>query len=197
MKSDVILVSNDGSGVREALEQAESVAAYKQLSQKEALHLRLLSEEMLGMLQAMLGTVEARFWIEDKRRFFELHLCADTLMSGEKRRQLLSVTTSGKNAAATGIMGRIREAFAAAMEAENDSSQYFVNDLMLGTGAGHPEMSMMHTPVSWSLLEYRSSVPSGTEAWDELEKSIVANLADEVRVYIKGGEVELVIYKKF
>ena len=35
------------------------------------------------------------------------------------------------------------------------------------------------------------------EAWDELEKSIVANLADEVEIYIQGSHVELVIYKKF
>ena len=33
-------------------------------------------------------------------------------------------------------------------------------------------------------------------AWDELEKSIVANIADDVKVSVKGNNVELVIEKK-
>ena len=35
------------------------------------------------------------------------------------------------------------------------------------------------------------------EAWDELEKSIVANLADEVTVNIVGNAVKIVITKTF
>ena len=34
------------------------------------------------------------------------------------------------------------------------------------------------------------------EAWDELEKSVVKNVADDVRVFIRGGYVELTILKK-
>ena len=35
------------------------------------------------------------------------------------------------------------------------------------------------------------------EAQDELERSIVANLADDVTVHIVGSEVEITIYKTF
>ena len=31
--------------------------------------------------------------------------------------------------------------------------------------------------------------------WDELEKSIIANLADDVRVSVSGNNVELIIEK--
>ena len=34
------------------------------------------------------------------------------------------------------------------------------------------------------------------EAWDELEKSVVSHVADDVKVYIRSGIVELVIVKK-
>ena len=34
------------------------------------------------------------------------------------------------------------------------------------------------------------------EAWDELEKSVVKNVADDVRVSICGGSVEMTILKK-
>ena len=37
---------------------------------------------------------------------------------------------------------------------------------------------------------------SAREAWDELEKSVVKNIADDVRVAIRGGFVELTILKK-
>jgi hypothetical protein len=35
------------------------------------------------------------------------------------------------------------------------------------------------------------------EAWDELEKSIVASIADDVSVYIKDSHVKIEITKKF
>ena len=35
------------------------------------------------------------------------------------------------------------------------------------------------------------------EDWDELEKSVVARLADEVKIGIAGHDVEMVISKKF
>ncbi len=57
---------------------------------------------------------------------------------------------------------------------------------------------------SWSMSTYVSRVRSrlgelaeADEAWDELEKSIVANLADEVTVNIVGNAVEIVITKTF
>jgi hypothetical protein len=34
------------------------------------------------------------------------------------------------------------------------------------------------------------------EAWDELERSVVNHLADDVKVYIQGRDVEMVIIKK-
>jgi hypothetical protein len=38
---------------------------------------------------------------------------------------------------------------------------------------------------------------SPREEWDELEKSIVANIADEVQISIRDTTVEMVIFKKF
>ena len=52
----------------------------------------------------------------------------------------------------------------------------------------------------WSMNRYMAAVKEGrtpAEDWDELEKSVVANLADEVRIGIAGQDVEMVISKKF
>ena len=57
MKTDVIAVSSRDDRIAEALRQTEKVAAYKELAPKDALHLRLLTEEMMGLMRAVTGDV--------------------------------------------------------------------------------------------------------------------------------------------
>jgi hypothetical protein len=51
----------------------------------------------------------------------------------------------------------------------------------------------------WSLEEYRNSVKQEeqAEAWDELERSVIASVADDVTVGVKGRQAQIVIVKKF
>lgn len=190
MKSDVIIISNDGQGMDEALTQAEKVAEYKGVSPKCALHLRLLTEEMLGMMRSITGERTGKFWIEDQDDVFRLHLQVETPMDLGKQEQLLAASTSGKNEAAKGVMGKIRTFF--------DPLGWVDAPVPVNyTETGN----LMST---WSMSSYRQMVKEGleeeregaAEAWDELEKSIVSNIADEVKVSIEGRQVEMVIFKK-
>ena len=97
MKTDVIIVSSKGKQMETALQQAEKVAAYKGLSPKSTLHLRLLAEEMLSMMRSITGEPEGEFWIEDNNGEYQLHLKVATRLSIEKREQLLSVSATRKN----------------------------------------------------------------------------------------------------
>ena len=202
MKTDVIRVKNSGEGMAEALSQAEAVSVYKSLPKKEAIHLRLLTEEMLGMFRTLTGKSEADFFIEDTDKAFELHLSAETKMTGDKRKKLLSVSSTGENAAAKGIMGKLRDVFAKAIEPDDDSvPSYFMGGWMVPNlgSSSMPAMGEVGAEL-WSLNQYKLSLQGKTEnkeEWDELEKSIVASIADEVRIYIRGGNTEMVIYKKF
>ena len=51
----------------------------------------------------------------------------------------------------------------------------------------------------WSLQNYRKNVTSrkdtDEEAWDELEKSIIAKIADEVKVWLEADTTRVVIEK--
>ena len=51
----------------------------------------------------------------------------------------------------------------------------------------------------WSMEKYKAEVKKqkDEESWDELEKSIVANIADEVSVRIIGANVEIIVTKAF
>ena len=89
MKTDKISVSSQGARMNAALEQADKVAAYKGLSMKDALHLRLLTEEMMGLMRSITGEREGIFWIEDEDGEYRLHLQVRTLLNSEEREQLL------------------------------------------------------------------------------------------------------------
>jgi hypothetical protein len=201
MRSDIIHVKSDGTGIEEALTQAERVARYKGLAKKQTIHLRLLTEELMGMVKAMTGVLDAEFWIEDVDNAFQLHLRTDTAMNTKLRRELLSVSTSGSNEAAKGVTGKIRELFEKALEpADNTLTAPYCTGWTF-TGADNAAPGMITSGV-WSFNSYKESVRDNAdnaearEAWDELEKSIIANLADEVKIWIRNGQVELTVFKK-
>ncbi|MBQ8953677.1 MAG: hypothetical protein IJ048_06140 [Clostridia bacterium] len=192
MKTDVILVSNKGDGLEAALAQAEKVAKYKGLTHKSALHLRLLTEEMAGMLGSIAGDIKGKFWIEDEDGVYQLHLQVETSMDAAQRKQLISASSSGVNEASRGIMGKLRAFF----EPEDDLPVFYDMSLM--------QMDGMYGEGAWSMRLYREELTrymeqkraGAQEAWDELEKSVVAHVADDVKVSIRGRTVEMTIVKK-
>lgn len=110
---------------------------------------------------------------------------------------MLSVASSGKNESARGIAGKIRELFRQSLQdtSEDDAQQLNrMTDVWVGTGmAGAMDSNY------WSLQMYRQNVSAKKneqkEEWDELEKSIIAKLTDEVKVWLKSDATEIVAEK--
>ena len=199
MKTDIISVSSKGKRMESALEQVEKVAAYKGLSPKNTLHLRLLTEEMMGMMRSITGETEGQFWIEDQDGEYQLHLQVAARLSNKKREQLLSASSSGKNESARGLMGRLRCFFDWSSDEELASIS---NPLLLADMFEHSTSPALDW--EWSMMRYESALytrvgqndQEAKEAWDELEKSVVKHVADDVRVAIHNGIVEMTILKK-
>ena len=183
MKSDVIHISGSGSGISEALKTVDRVIAYNELGGKDAIHLRLLAEEMTGMMKALTGEQEGDFWIESQGGNYELHLLSQTVMNSEKREKLIAVSTSGKNDV-KGFSAKLKSVFQAAI-ATMDSS--YSDAVSLGA----LETDGFRSFSEWTLTQYKSKAKE--EEWDELEKSVVAKLANEIRVRILGSDVEMII----
>ena len=141
MKSDVIRIDSKGNGFREAIVQTDKTAVFVGLNQDQSLDLQLLTEEMLSLVRSVTGEVKASFWIESEAKAFELHMTAKTVMDREKRRQLIESSTSRKNEAATGFLGRLRNAFEEAMASEADN-QYV--DMSLDEIADLPGGKLFH-----------------------------------------------------
>ena len=94
MKTDVIVISPLGEGMEEALRQTEKAAAYQGLTSKETLRLRLLGEEMMGMLRTIVGEGKSSFWVEAEGRCFSLHLAAGARMNADMREELMKLSKS-------------------------------------------------------------------------------------------------------
>ncbi len=207
MKTDMILISSHDT-MENALAQADLAANYKQLSHKDALHLRLLAEELLGMMRSITGETRGTFWIEDENGVFQLHLAVETKMTGEKREQLLAASTSGKNESAKGLMGRIRDFIdrGADKEAARSSGISLSADLFPRAADSMPDWQASEY-WEWYMRKYEEAIQhqiqdnetraKAKEAWDELEKSVVAHVADDVKVSIRGKQTEITIIKKF
>ena len=156
------------------------------------------------MLRTIVGEGKSSFWVEAEGKTFSLHLRAGVRMNADLRDDLLKTATSGKNAAVKGFMGRIRDIFTQLSEPDGatmDPKEYgfsYVDVSSFDASMGVTTHGLLY---GWSMKEYRSSLEEHRaeepEKWDELEKSITARLADEVKVFIRGNTVEMVIEKTF
>ncbi|MBQ9565120.1 MAG: hypothetical protein IJU98_05985 [Synergistaceae bacterium] len=223
MQTEKIEIHNGGlggelatqEGLNRALEETERFAESLGLDRKGRFHLRLLAEEMLGMARAIVGEFSAEFWLEWRDSLFRwsnsgdciLHLEAAADVNYPQRRELLSVSTEGRNIAPRGIMEKVRELVEAGLYGMEESlkfqTEYGAGILDYGT-MGMADYGMSQVLYSWSMQKYRDAVTkskardgAAAEAWDELEKSIVAKIANEVRVGVRKGGVELVVVKEF
>ncbi len=195
MKTDVFKFNDNVEELEKMLDETEKTAAYAGLDKKQTIRLRLLAEELMSMLPEMMEYCEGEFWAESNGKEIELHVSVtlDDMLSAD-REKLMSVSTSGKNAAAKGIMGKIRAA-AETMIAEYFALPVDVYQDFYSMGMSDP----YYYTNAWSLAQYRAAAQQKAEeeTWDELEKSIIANLADDVIVGIKGKKADIIVKKNF
>ena len=122
-------------------------------------------------------------------------------LTDEMRKQFISASTSGKNSAATSFMGKIRVMIANMMFSAEEAIPY----AMINTAAAYTAGSTYEDAVYvWTMTSYKDEVKKNikdskdaSEAWDQLEKSIVANIADDIKVSIAGKNVQITVFKKF
>ena len=196
MKSNVCVIKKGGIGLENILFEVEKVTSYNSLDKKQALRLRLLAEELTGMLPELVENFDGMFWVENDVNKYELHVeLAVNSLSKEKKKSLIAVSSNNKNAAVVGFMGKIRDI------AQNMLLYSEDQDLYLMPFQYYNEYTMdSYYSYSWSLDQYMlqyDNNPKKEEEWDQLEKSIVAKLADDVIVGVKGKKVDIIIKKEF
>ena len=175
MKSDVIAIDNLGNGFKDAIRQTEKVSQFRDLGHKEMLHLVLCTEEMLSLARSITGDMKASFWIESEGRSFDLHMSTNTLMDRSKREAFLSTATSKKNDAANSFIGKLRDTFEEAMMSDE----------------------MIPEDVPYDVLDDYVNRIIEFQEWDKYEQSILTKIASNVRIFIKGRKVDMIVTKNY
>ena len=198
MKSNVCKIENGTKDLAAILNESERVAEYNGLTHKQALQLRLLCEEIDGMLPNIIDEFEGSLWIEYEDGVCKVNVSIEIPeFDSDKKEELIGIAKDRKNSSAVGIVGKIRDVV------ENFFLNYdAVTALATSSGsfnfmAGYSE-SIDYACV-WRLEQYRNSVTKEehAQAWDELEKSVIASVADDVIVGVKGKQANITIVKKF
>ena len=194
MKSNICKIDNGTKDLEAILKESERVATYNGLTHKQTLQLRLLCEEIDGMLPNIIDDFEGKLWID-----FENGVCKVNIsivipeFNTEKKGELICIANNKKNAAAVGIVGKIRNVI---------ENFFFNEDVKTAFEASSGILCLagecLDYSYYWTLDHYRSTVnKEQAEAWDELEKSVIASVADDVIVGVKGNQADIIIVKKF
>lgn len=201
MKSDIYKLPYGATDYQQftmILDEVSKLAAYNSLDKKKASHLRLLAEELICMLPEILSFSEGEFWVENDGSFFELHtlIKPNTALTWDKREKVLNVSSSGKNAAAKGILNKILLTVEWMLIDSDNLTENLTSNMY-----NFYDMGRANIPAfagnSWSLDAYRKQAEGkNDEDWDELEKSIIANVADDVIVGMKSNQVDIIVRKK-
>ena len=197
MISNICKINNETNELDLILAESEKVAVYNQLNHKQTLQLRLICEEINGMLPRIIDDFYGELWFEFKDGVCKVNVSIKfDEFTASKKKELISISKNKKNAAAVGIVGKIRSALESFFLDEENLQAY--NTIGLYHMATEYTVGVDYAYL-WSLKQYKTTVKEEAkqEAWDELEKSIVASIADDVVVGVKGKQATITIIKNF
>ena len=198
MKSNICKIENGTKDLAAILKESEKVSVYNELTHKQSLQLRLICEEIDGMLPNIIDDFNGDFWIdfEDGVCKVNISICFKEF-TVEKKNELVSVAQNKKNASATGIVGKIRSAIENVFLDDSNFRGFDLSSEAYQLSTGYYDLA--DRSCLWSLDQYRATVKKEkkSETWDELEKSVIASVADDIIVGVKGKCAEIVIIKKF
>lgn len=174
--------------------EVEKTAVYCGLVHKDALRLRLLAEELMGMTAKIIGNYNAAFWVETHQPVFKLHLELDMKLSPQDRKQILSVVPKDDPKKPMGIMDRIRLFFEHCVSSYEETDAYCASN-GINMGEMFSASTMSGSTLTWSLNEYEDTLKEdrSSEPPDQLEQSIVASLADDILIKVKEGHTEILV----
>lgn len=188
MKTDKLWVNGS---IRRNDEVNEILAAFAReagIAGKPFFHMTLLTEETLGMAQQLLKDFDGEIWLETVAGGYEIILEAD-----------VRERSSAAPGAPEGFMAKIAEMLNCSYMFENisETPENLASTLpdYLSYGIRRDGDERIWTG-KWTLSTYRKHLRGASDVNpDELEKSIVARLADEVTIGIQGHRIRLVISK--
>ena len=194
MKTDKLWINGNIRRNSEVNDILADFAGKAGIAGKDFVHMNLLAEETLGMANQLLKDFDGEIWMETTAEGYEIILEADVRENREG-----AVPAQDEPA---GFMAKIAELLNCSFMFENAAEMPENLAGMLPDYMSYGLRDSAESPAwagTWSLSAYRSRLqhqPGSGISLDELEKSIVGSLADEVTVGIRGRRIRMVISKR-
>lgn len=178
----------------EVFAKIEKAAQAWSLTPKETNTLRLLGEEMVGMTASLARVDDLDFFVKSEEKNFELHLVAKASITPAQKREFVQASSHKQNQMSKGLKGKVKSIFEDFFYIDPDIAYNNVPYGYVVAPAG-----AYNVAVAWSMNEYINTAPLSEqkEAWDELEKSILINMADDIVIGASLGQVEMTVSKHF
>lgn len=196
MRSNTCKIEKGFKDLGLILKECDKVAVYNELSHKQALQLRLLCEDIDGMLPKIIDDFEGIFWIDFENGECKINISIEfAKFTTSKKKELLSLAKNKKNASVKGLVAKIGAAIEEFfLDEENAKAMGLIVDCRQDLAAeGYLDYSYY-----WTLGQYKEvATKTKKEEWDEIEKSVILSIADDVIVGVKGTQADITIIKNF
>jgi hypothetical protein len=199
MVSDKFIFAHNSPDAARIPLKIEEFAQFSGLSATNSRLLSLLSEEMIGMVKAILPDFSADITVENNRNKYDLILTVSAVITTKDRDKLLEASGGKNSAYGKGLLGKIGDMFVNWAITLNDNPLPLASytDMELGSGMG-----MVNGYEEWSMRVYLDSIQNKTASTPEtvddgLERSIIVKLADDCKVSVKSGSVVMTVSKTF
>lgn len=175
MRTDIVTLKSGKESVAKALRLADEVAAERKLNSQNTRILEMLTEETLSLEYSILGIYAGDIFFEIDRNRYELVLLAEVEIDENTKDTFIRMSKSGKNDLHTSIAEKLLQ---------------IVKDF--GSGS---DISRVYDEEEAE--DYTVFYTDDGEVWNETEKSILHHYADDVRVGIKNGKIQIKVIKEF
>ena len=197
METVKLWISNAVRRNNDVNEILREFAEKNRIEGKDRNHLYLLAEETLGMVGQMLDVYDGQLWLEGTAAGYEIVLEADAHENNDGKN--VPAASPEGFMAKVAVMMNCSYMFESMAEMPEDLAGMLPDYMSYGmreskespAWAGRWSLSAYR----YRLMERREEKPAARLALEELEKSIVAQLADEVTIGIHGHRIRLVISK--
>ena len=168
-RSDTIDITSKEANIENALEVVRHFAKRQRLDARATKQIELMAEEAIGIMKGIVNDSRSKFWVEGSGLKYKMHLRFALAVGSDEYKKLLSLSTSGKNEAVHSLAGKIWEKMIAGVKSAGDSTD----------SSGNYEWSIHDNP----------------DDPDSIGESILAAIADDIKVSVTKDRVELIVLK--
>ncbi|MDO4187651.1 MAG: mechanosensitive ion channel [Lachnospiraceae bacterium] len=209
-KSKEMKYSGSSEDINMAVSEAERYAISENLDNGMKLRIRLLSEELLSLVGGIPEMKSGVFFVEREGSDYEICFDADGKINRKTRDSLVGVSSTNTNEAYVGVSGMIIRAIdSMLLMSSNDKKGYnkaFMNTMEQSIGKADDDYRWSYNIYKEKEQESLAVIEMDSQAdienqnssieKDDIVKSVLTNLADDIRISVRTNHVSIRILVK-